>query len=189
MSILSDNKIKQYVQNYNMITPFVDHSVRYDNNIKIISYGLSSYGYDARLGPKFQIFTNISCKIIDPKNFETDNIIEMDEGTEFIIPANSFALGMTTEYFQIPKDILTICVGKSTYARCGIVINVTPLEPEFKGNVVIELSNTTPCPVKIYPNEGICQFIFLKASDVCQTSYADRNGKYMHQKSIVHSKV
>lgn len=174
--VLSDSEIRKLSFENNMISPFVEN-LKEDG---IISYGVSSYGYDARVAPEYKIFTNVYNAAIDPKNFSNDSFIDF-QGDVCCIPPNSFVLGRTIEYFKIPRDILVICVGKSTYARCGIVVNVTPLEPEWEGHVTLEFSNTTNLPVKLYSNEGACQFIFFKASQMCGTSYKDRHGKYMNQ--------
>jgi dCTP deaminase len=184
MSILSDKLIRQLSSGDSMIEPFVDSQVRYtEKGEKIVSYGLSSYGYDARVADEFKIFTNINSSIVDPKQFDQDSF--MDRKSDVcVIPPNSFALGRTIEYFRIPRDVFVLCVGKSTYARCGIIVNVTPLEPEWEGHVTLEFSNTTPLPAKIYAGEGICQFIFFRSEDRCETSYADRNGKYMKQLGV-----
>ncbi len=171
-----------------MISPFYENQVRENNEGKIISYGTSSYGYDARVANEFKIFTNINSSIIDPKNFVSQSFVDITTDV-CIIPPNSFALARTIEYFKIPRDILVVCVGKSTYARCGIIVNVTPLEPEWEGHVTLEFSNTTPLPAKIYANEGACQFLFLKANEVCKTSYKDRNGKYQNQTGVTVPKV
>ena len=162
-----------------MISPFTECQKR-DG---IISYGVSSYGYDARVAPEFKIFTNVNSAVVDPKNFAEDSFVERNTDV-CIIPPNSFALGRTVEYFRIPRDVLVICLGKSTYARCGIIVNVTPLEPEWEGHVTLEFSNTTPLPAKIYANEGVCQFLFFKADRECEVSYKDRSGKYMGQKGV-----
>ena len=162
-----------------MIEPFVDAQKR-DG---IISYGLSSYGYDARVGTDFKIFTNVNSSVVDPKNFDQQSFV--DRNTDVcIIPPNSFALARTVEYFRIPRDVLVICVGKSTYARCGIIVNVTPLEPEWEGHVTLEFSNTTPLPARIYANEGVAQMLFLESDEECETSYKDRGGKYMGQTGV-----
>ncbi len=166
-----------------MIEPFVDEQVRYHEGTKVISYGLSSYGYDLRVAGEFKIFTNINNSIVDPKNFRDDAFVHV-EGDYCIIPPNSFALARSVECFCIPRDVLTICLGKSTYARCGLIVNVTPLEPGWKGYVTLEISNTTPLPAKVYANEGLAQVIFLQSSEMCETSYADRSGKYMNQTNI-----
>ena len=184
MTVLSDKWIKEMVRTNNMISPFENKQVR-DNKI---SYGLSSYGYDARVSNEFKIFTNINSEIVDPKNFKQNNFISK-KGDECIIPPNSFVLSSTVEYFRIPNDVMVICLGKSTYARCGIIVNVTPLEPSWEGNVTLEFSNTTPLPAKIYANEGAAQFIFLKGNEKPDITYADRNGKYMKQSGVTLPKV
>ena len=166
-----------------MIEPFEATQVRKRSGQKVISFGTSSYGYDIRCATEFKIFTNINSSVVDPKNFDENNFVEV-ENDICIIPPNSFALARTVEYFRIPRDILTICLGKSTYARCGIIVNVTPLEPEWEGHVTLEFSNTTPLPAKIYANEGVAQVIFLEANDPCAISYSDRNGKYQRQKGV-----
>lgn len=188
MSILNDLKIIERCKNDGMISPFLENQVREINNEKVISYGVSSYGYDARVAREFKIFTNINSSIIDPKNFQTQSFVDTETDV-CIIPPNSFALARTVEYFKIPKDILVVCVGKSTYARCGIIVNVTPLEPEWEGHVTLEFSNTTPLPAKIYANEGACQFLFFEAKELCKTSYKDRNGKYQNQTGVTIPKV
>ncbi len=184
MTVLSDKWIKEMVRTNNMISPFENKQVR-DNKI---SYGLSSYGYDARVSNEFKIFTNINSEIVDPKNFKQNNFISK-KGDECIIPPNSFVLSSTVEYFRIPNDVMVICLGKSTYARCGIIVNVTPLEPSWEGNVTLEFSNSTPLPAKIYANEGAAQFIFLKGNEKPEITYADRNGKYMKQSGVTLPKV
>ncbi|MEY3196894.1 MAG: deoxycytidine triphosphate deaminase [Pseudomonadota bacterium] len=185
MAILSDKSIEKLVQSHNMIDPFIVDQQRFDDNGKrIISYGLSSYGYDARVSNEFKIFTNVDSAIVDPKDFDHQSFVDRKSDNVCIIPPNSFALARTVEYFRIPRDILVVCVGKSTYARCGIIVNVTPLEPEWEGHVTLEFSNTTPLPAKIYPGEGACQFLFFKGDEVCRTSYADRSGKYMKQTGV-----
>ena len=186
--MLSDIEIVQRSKKQEMISPFEENQIREINGKKIISYGTSSYGYDARVSDEFQIFTNVNNNIVDPKNFTPDNVVTK-RTNECIIPPNSFVLAKTVERFKIPRDILVICVGKSTYARCGIIVNVTPLEPEWEGYVTLEFSNTTTLPAKIYAFEGVCQFIFLKANTVCKTSYADKKGKYQNQDGIVLPKV
>ncbi len=183
MSIKSDRWIREMARKHAMIEPFVDVQVRTCEGQKVISYGLSSYGYDLRVDRKFKVFTNIHNSLIDPKHFRDDAFVHI-EGDSCIIPPNSFALATSIEYFRIPRDVLTICVGKSTYARCGIIVNVTPFEPEWEGKVTLEISNTTPLPAKIYANEGLAQVLFYQASDVCEISYADRAGKYMRQSEI-----
>ena len=184
MSILSDKWIKQMSLKENMIFPFEDKQVREGK----ISYGLSSFGYDARVSEEFKIFTNVNSEIVDPKDFKPTNFVTKN-GPVCIIPPNSFALARTIERFKIPKDVMVICLGKSTYARCGIIVNVTPLEPGWEGNVTLEFSNTTPLPAKIYANEGVAQFIFLKGNERPQVTYADRNGKYMGQTEVTLPKV
>ena len=184
MSIQSDKWIIRMSKENGMISPFEDKQVRGNS----ISYGVSSYGYDARVASEFKIFTNVNSDIVDPKNFKATNFITKN-GEECIIPPNSFCLARTVEYFKIPKNILVICLGKSTYARCGIIVNVTPLEPGWEGNVTLEFSNTTPLPAKIYANEGVAQFIFLKGNETPEVSYADRKGKYMGQKGVTLPKV
>lgn len=183
MSLQSDKWIRKKALEEGMIEPFVDAQVKSVENQKIVSYGLSSYGYDVRVGNRFKVFTNVHNTIVDPKNFNEDAFVDI-EGDVCIIPPNSFALANTLEYFRIPRECLTVCLGKSTYARCGIIVNVTPFEPEWEGHVTIEISNTTPLPAKIYSNEGIAQVLFLEAKEVCETSYADRAGKYMKQTGI-----
>ena len=179
MSVMSDRWIRERALGDAMIEPFHE-AQRRDS---CISYGLSSYGYDARVADEFKIFTNVDSAIVDPKNFDANSFV--DRKTDVcIIPPNSFALARTVEYFRIPRDTLVICLGKSTYARCGIIVNVTPLEPEWEGHVTLEFSNTTPLPAKIYANEGACQFLFLKGNEPCEVSYADRAGKYMGQRGV-----
>lgn len=179
MPILPDSWIRQTALAQQMIEPFADRQ----NHDGVISFGLSSYGYDARVADEFKIFTNIDGAIVDPKNFSSQSFVERQTDV-CVIPPNSFALARTVEYFRIPRDVLVICLGKSTYARCGIIVNVTPLEPEWEGHVTLEFSNTTPLPAKIYANEGACQFLFLKATDTCEVSYKDRQGKYMGQRGV-----
>jgi len=180
MSIRSDKWIRRMAQEKHMIDPFVENQVRKG----VISYGLSSYGYDIRVANEFKIFTNVFSVTVDPKQFDPKSMIDFN-GDVCIIPPNSFALARTVEYFRIPRDTLTICVGKSTYARCGIIVNVTPFEPEWEGYVTLEISNTTPLPAKIYANEGIAQVLFFEGDEVCETSYADRKGKYQNQQGIL----
>ena len=211
MPILPDHWIRRQALNNNMIEPFVDNQVRETDMSDealavvncslplkspivapkpegVISYGVSSYGYDARVSDEFKIFTNVDSAIVDPKAFSPNSFV--DRKTDVcIIPPNSFALARTVEYFRIPRDVLVICLGKSTYARCGIIVNVTPLEPEWEGHVTLEFSNTTPLPAKIYANEGACQFLFLKADEVCDISYRDRLGKYMGQVGVTLPKL
>ena len=188
MSLQSDKWIRKMAIEEAMIEPFVDTQVKKVNNQQIVSYGLTSYGYDVRVGNRFKVFTNVYNSIVDPKNFNEDAFVDI-KGDFCVIPPNSFALASTVEYFRIPRGCLTICLGKSTYARCGIIVNVTPFEPEWEGYVTIEISNTTPLPAKIYSNEGIAQVIFLEAKEVCEISYADRSGKYMNQVGITLPKV
>ncbi len=184
MSIKSDRWIRQQAEKHQMISPFAPEQVRCNaQNEKIISYGTSSYGYDVRCGSEFKIFTNINSTIVDPKNFESGNFIDLDSDV-CIIPPNSFALARTIEYFKIPRNVLTICLGKSTYARCGIIVNVTPLEPEWEGHVTLEFSNTTPLPAKIYAGEGVAQMLFFESDESCETSYKDRGGKYQGQTGV-----
>ena len=184
MSVLSDKSIRKLALEEGMISPFEEKQVRGNK----ISYGLSSFGYDARVSEEFKIFTNVNSEIVDPKNFKSSNFVTKNV-SECIIPPNSFVLARTVEYFKIPKDILVICLGKSTYARCGIIVNVTPLEPGWEGHVTLEFSNTTPLPAKIYANEGVAQFIFLKGNENPEVTYADRNGKYMGQTGVTLPKV
>ncbi|WP_331255732.1 dCTP deaminase [Candidatus Bealeia paramacronuclearis] len=184
MSILSDQWIRAQARENGMIEPFVEHQTKEG----VISYGLSSYGYDARVAPEFKIFTNVDNAIVDPKNFSDAGFVDRETDV-CVIPPNSFVLARTVEYFRIPRDVLVICLGKSTYARCGIIVNVTPLEPEWEGHVTLEFSNTTPLPAKIYANEGACQFLFLKGNEACEVSYRDRKGKYMGQQGVTLPKV
>ncbi len=178
MAILSDHWIRESSQK-GMIEPFVEKQ----QGEGLISYGLSSYGYDARVAREFKVFTNVDNATVDPKAFSHQGFVDRETDV-CIIPPNSFALARTVEYFRIPRDVLVVCVGKSTYARCGIIVNVTPLEPEWEGHVTLEFSNTTPLPAKIYANEGACQFLFFKADQPCETSYKDRLGKYMGQTGV-----
>jgi|TARA_B110000261_G_C12952983_1_gene305257 dCTP deaminase len=184
MSVLSDKTIRKLAIEEGMISPFEDKQVR-DGKI---SYGLSSFGYDARVSDEFKIFTNVNSEIVDPKNFKPTNFVTKNVPV-CVIPPNSFALARTVERFKIPKNILVICLGKSTYARCGIIVNVTPLEPGWEGHVTLEFSNTTPLPAKIYANEGVSQFIFLRGNETPEVTYADRNGKYMGQTGVTLPKV
>ncbi|MDR0631479.1 MAG: dCTP deaminase [Holosporales bacterium] len=184
MPILNDAWIRQQSLQHGMISPFVE-DLHSDN---VVSFGLSSYGYDARVSDEFKVFTDVNNVVIDPKKFSEESFVSK-KCNECIIPPHSFALGHTVEYFNIPRDVLVICLGKSTYARCGIIINVTPLEPEWEGYVTLEFSNTTPLPAKIYANEGVCQFLFLKADATCETSYRDRQGKYMRQQGVTLPRV
>ena len=167
-----------------MIEPFADgQTKKLENGLRVISYGLSSYGYDLRVSREFKVFTNVFNTVVDPKNFDPRSMVDIETDV-CIVPPNSFALARSVEYFRIPRNVLTICVGKSTYARCGIIVNVTPFEPEWEGHVTLEISNTTPLPAKIYANEGLAQVVFFLAREVCETSYADRAGKYMRQTGI-----
>ncbi len=184
MGLKPDHWIRKMVQEKRMIEPFADSQVREG----VISYGLSSYGYDIRVADEFKIFTNVYSAMVDPKHFDVRSMVDF-KGDVCIIPPNSFALGRTIEYFRIPREVLTICLGKSTYARCGIIVNVTPFEPEWEGYVTLEISNTTPLPARIYANEGIAQVLFFLADELCETSYADKKGKYQAQKSIVLPKL
>ncbi|MDX2426582.1 MAG: dCTP deaminase [Cycloclasticus sp.] len=183
MGIKSDGWIRRMAQEHNMIEPFEAGQVRNSDAGRVISYGTSSYGYDIRCSDEFKIFTNINSAIVDPKNFDSNSFVDIKSDV-CIIPPNSFALARTVEYLKIPRDVLTICLGKSTYARCGIIVNVTPLEPEWEGHVTLEFSNTTPLPAKIYANEGVAQILFLGADEICETSYGDRGGKYQGQTGV-----
>ncbi|MFM2343439.1 MAG: hypothetical protein RLZZ210_47 [Pseudomonadota bacterium] len=182
MTIKSDKWIIEQAEN-GMITPFSAEQVRFENERKIISYGTSSYGYDIRCANEFKVFTNVFNTVVDPKNFDDKAFVDV-VGDVCIIPPNSFALARTVEYFKIPRDVLTVCVGKSTYARCGIIVNVTPFEPEWEGYVTLEFSNTTPLPAKIYAYEGCAQVLFFQSDEVCKTSYKDRQGKYQGQVGV-----
>ncbi len=190
MSIQADKWISYMAKKEKMIEPFVDKQVRYKENGKdrVVSYGVSSYGYDLRVSNEFKIFTNVLNSIVDPKNFDDNSFVNV-KGDVCIVPPNSFALARSVEYFRIPKNVLTICLGKSTYARCGIIVNVTPFEPGWEGHVTLEISNTTPLPAKIYANEGLAQVIFLKAEEDCSVTYAQRGGKYMKQTGITLASV
>jgi dCTP deaminase len=183
MSIKSDKWIKRMAEQHGMIEPFEPRQVRETAKGRVISYGVSSYGYDVRCAREFKIFTNINSAVVDPKNFDESSFVDL-EADVCIIPPNSFALARTVEYFRIPRNVLTICLGKSTYARCGIIVNVTPLEPEWEGHVTLEFSNTTTLPAKIYANEGVAQMLFLESDEVCEVSYADRAGKYQGQRGV-----
>ena len=194
MAIKSDKWIRQMAERHGMIEPFEPQLVRHvpseitRNMRPVVSYGLSSYGYDIRCAREFKVFTNINSTIVDPKNFDPRNFVEI-EADECIIPPNSFALARTVEYFRIPRDVLTVCLGKSTYARCGIIVNVTPFEPEWEGYVTLEFSNTTPLPAKIYAGEGCAQVLFFQSDEQCETSYKDRGGKYQGQVGVTLPKV
>ncbi len=183
MSIKSDRWIRRMAESHGMIDPFEPGQVRHANGHRIVSYGTSSYGYDVRCAAEFKIFTNINSTIVDPKDFDRGSFIDFTGGV-CIIPPNSFALARTVEYFRIPRNVLTVCLGKSTYARCGIIVNVTPFEPEWEGIVTLEVSNTTPLPAKIYAGEGIAQVLFFESDEACETSYADKRGKYQAQKTL-----
>jgi dCTP deaminase len=180
MSIKSDRWIRKMAQEHDMINPFAEKQVRNG----VVSYGLSSYGYDLRVADEFKIFTNVNSSLIDPKNFDEKSFVTLQSECA-IIPPNSFALARSVEYFKIPRDVLTVCVGKSTYARCGIIVNVTPFEPEWEGFVTLEISNTSPLPAKVYANEGMCQILFFQSDEMCETSYKDKKGKYQAQTGIV----
>ena len=184
MSVKSDKWITKMAKEHGMIEPFEGRQVR-DG---VISYGVSSYGYDMRVADEFKIFTNVNSSIVDPKHFDPKSFVEL-KGDVCIVPPNSFALARSVEYFRIPRNCLTICVGKSTYARCGIIVNVTPFEPEWEGFVTLEISNTTPLPAKIYANEGLCQVIFFESDEQCEVSYKDKKGKYQSQQGIVLPKL
>ncbi len=184
MGIKPDRWIRKMAKEQGMIEPFVDHQVREG----VISFGVSSYGYDIRVADEFKIFTNVYSAIVDPKHFDPQSMVDF-KGEICIIPPNSFALARTIEYFRIPRNVLTICLGKSTYARCGLIVNVTPFEPEWQGYVTLEISNTTPLPARIYANEGIAQVLFFEADEECEISYADKKGKYQFQQSIILPKI
>jgi dCTP deaminase len=184
MPVKNDRWIRKMAREHDMIRPFEEKQVREG----VISYGLSSYGYDLRVADEFKIFTNVNSTIVDPKQFDARSFVEF-RGPTCIVPPNSFALARSVEYFKIPRNVLTICLGKSTYARCGIIVNVTPLEPEWEGFVTLEISNTTPLPARVYSHEGLCQIIFLESDEVCETSYKDKKGKYQAQQGIVLPKV
>ena len=189
MSIKSDRWIREMASTQGMIEPFEPGQVRYFNEEKVISYGTSSYGYDVRCASEFKIFTNVhTTNVVDPKNFDEGSFVSIDEPV-CIIPPNSFALARTVEYFRIPKDVLTVCLGKSTYARCGLIVNVTPLEPEWEGHVTLEFSNTTPLPAKIYANEGVAQMLFYQSDEQCEVTYKQRGGKYMGQTGVTPPKA
>jgi len=188
MSIKCDKWIRRMAREHGMIEPFEADQVRAVDGRKIVSYGTSSYGYDIRCSNEFKLFTNINSTIVDPKNFDSNSFVEVVN--DFcIIPPNSFALARTVEYFRIPRSVLTICLGKSTYARCGIIVNVTPFEPEWEGHVTLEFSNTTPLPAKIYANEGVAQVLFFESDEECETSYKDRGGKYQGQHGVTLPKM
>ena len=183
-SIKADRWIRKMAREHGMIEPFEDRQVR----AGVVSYGLSSYGYDIRVADEFKVFTNINSTVVDPKNFDARSFVDV-RADVCIIPPNSFALGRTVEYFRIPRDVLTVCVGKSTYARCGLIVNVTPFEPEWEGFVTLEISNTTPLPAKVYANEGIAQVLFFQGDEPCEVSYADKAGKYQKQQGLTLPKL
>src|SRR3990167_1833535 len=183
MSIKSDKWISKMAQTYHMIVTFEYNQVRHNGVDKIVSHGTSSYGYDVRCSDEFKIFTNINSAIVDPKNFAPQSFVDVKSDV-CIIPHNSFALARSVEYFRIPRSVIVICLGKSTYARCGIIVNVTPLEPEWEGHITLEFSNTTPLPAKIYAFEGVAQLLFLESDEACTVSYLDRNGKYQGQRGV-----
>lgn len=183
MSIKSDKWIRKMAMEHGMISPFETSQVRHGIKGKIVSHGTSSYGYDIRCSNEFKVFTNINSVIVDPKNFAPESFVDITSDV-CIIPPNSFALARSIEYFRIPRNVLVICLGKSTYARCGIIVNVTPLEPEWEGHITLEFSNTTPLPAKIYANEGVAQLLFLESDEICEISYKDRAGKYQGQKGV-----
>ena len=184
MTIKSDKWIRRMAESTGMIEPFEPGQVKERDGNRIVSYGTSSYGYDIRCADEFKLFTNINTTIVDPKDFDANNFVDVSGKGYCIIPPNSFALARTVEYFRIPRNVLTICLGKSTYARCGIIVNVTPFEPEWEGYVTLEFSNTTPLPAKIYANEGVAQVLFFESDEVCETSYKDRGGKYQGQVGV-----
>ena len=188
MSIKSDKWIRRMATEHKMIEPFEPGQVKEVNGRRIVSYGTSSYGYDIRCADEFKLFTNLNSTIVDPKEFDEKNFVDV-KGASVVIPPNSFALARTIEYFRIPRNVLTICLGKSTYARCGILVNVTPFEPEWEGYVTLEFSNTTPLPAKIYANEGVAQVVFFESDEVCETSYKDRGGKYQGQTGVTLPKL
>jgi dCTP deaminase len=184
MAVLSDAAIRALAIEQGMIEPFVEGQIRTtEDGVRAISFGLSSYGYDLRVSDEFKVFTNVFNTVVDPKHFDERSFVDLRTDV-CIVPPNSFALARSVEYFRIPRDVLTICVGKSTYARCGIIVNVTPFEPQWEGHVTLEISNTTPLPAKIYANEGLAQVVFFRAESPCEVSYADRSGKYMGQRGI-----
>ncbi len=183
MSIKSDGWIRRMAESTGMIEPFEATQVRHLEGRRVISFGTSSYGYDVRCAPEFKVFTNINSAIVDPKAFDASSFVDVSADV-CIIPPNSFALARTVEYFRIPRNVLTVCLGKSTYARCGIIVNVTPLEPEWEGHVTLEFSNTTPLPARIYANEGVAQMLFFESDEVCEVSYRDRGGKYQGQTGV-----
>jgi dCTP deaminase len=183
MAIKSDRWIRRMAEEHGMIEPFEAGQVRQNGAGRIVSFGTSSYGYDVRCAADFKVFTNINSTIVDPKQFDEQSFVDINTDV-CVIPPNSFALARTVEYFRIPRNVLTVCLGKSTYARCGIIVNVTPLEPEWEGHVTLEFSNTTPLPAKIYANEGVAQMLFFESDEECETSYKDRGGKYQGQTGV-----
>ena len=183
MTVKSDKWIRRMAAEHGLIEPFEAHQIKRNGSQRLISYGTSSYGYDVRCAPEFRVFTNINSTIVDPKAFDSNSFVDVNADI-CVIPPNSFALARTVEYLRIPRNILTICLGKSTYARCGIIVNVTPLEPEWEGHVTLEFSNTTPLPAKIYANEGVAQVIFFESDEECEISYKDRDGKYQGQTGV-----
>ena len=189
MSIQPDSWIRRMAKDHGMIEPFEENQVRHAKDERLVSYGLSSYGYDLRVANEFKVFTNVFSSVVDPKDFDEKSFVDITTNEYCIVPPNSFALARSVEYFRIPRDVLTVCLGKSTYARCGIIVNVTPFEPEWEGHVTLEISNTTPLPAKIYANEGLAQVIFFRAGEACDVSYADRKGKYMKQRGITIPKM
>jgi len=184
MGLKPDHWIRKMALEQGMIEPFVDHQVREG----VISFGVSSYGYDIRVADEFKIFTNVFSAVVDPKNFDPHSMVDF-KGDVCVIPPNSFVLAKTVEYFRIPRKVLTVCLGKSTYARCGLIVNVTPFEPQWEGYVTLEISNTTPLPAKVYANEGIAQVLFFEADEECEISYADKKGKYQNQQTIILPKI
>ena len=184
MAVKNDRWIRRMALEHDMINPFADRQIREG----VISYGVSAYGYDLRVADEFKIFTNVNCTIVDPKNFDERSFVEF-RGPVCIVQPNSFALARSVEYFKIPRSVITLCVGKSTYARCGIIVNVTPLEPEWEGFVTLEISNTTPLPARVYSNEGLCQIVFFESDEMCEVSYKDKKGKYQSQQGIVLPKI
>lgn len=188
MSIKADKWIRRMAQEHGMIEPFEPNQVKEVDGRRIVSYGTSSYGYDVRCADEFKLFTNVHSAVVDPKNFDSNSFVDK-RGDYVIIPPNSFALARTVEYFRIPRNVMTICLGKSTYARCGIIVNVTPFEPEWEGYVTLEFSNTTPMPAKVYANEGVAQVLFFEADEICEVSYKDRGGKYQGQHGVTPPKL
>lgn len=184
MGLKNDRWIREMAKTHGMIEPFVDHQVREG----VISFGVSSYGYDIRVADEFKIFTNVFSAVVDPKNFDPNSMVDF-KGDICVIPPNSFVLAKTVEYFRIPRKVLTVCLGKSTYARCGLIVNVTPFEPQWEGFVTLEISNTTPLPARVYANEGIAQVLFFEADEECEVSYADKKGKYQNQQTIILPKI